>query len=56
MIFMALLMELSVHIWLGYGQLLPGPYPLRPVGSTCANDVVLGKSFECFCPSQGRLL
>ena len=36
MIFMALLMELSVHIWLGYGQLLPGPHPLRPSGEyTC---------------------
>lgn len=46
MLFMALLMELSVHIWLGYGQLLPGPHPLRPVGSTRANGVVLGKGFE----------
>lgn len=46
MIFMALLMELSAHIWLGYGQLLPGPHPLRPVGSTCANGVVLGRALS----------
>lgn len=44
MIFMALLMELSVHIWLGYRQLLPGPHPLRPVGSIHASGVALGKS------------
>lgn len=42
MVFMATLMQLSVQVGLGYGQLLLGPYPLRPVGSTHANGLVLG--------------
>ena len=42
MIFMAIFMQLSVQVGLGDGQLLFGPYPLRPMGSTHANGLVLG--------------
>lgn len=52
MIFMAILREPSTQsqVWLGYGQFLLGPHPLRPMGSTHANCVVLGATGQVPLP------